>query len=433
MSPLAVDPAHLPKGWVLRPLKAVARYMVSNVDKVPDETEEPVRLCNYTDVYKNEFIRSSMDFMRSTATEREIDKFRLQHGDVIITKDSETWEDIAVPSLVVESANDLVCGYHLAMLRPVSDQLDGRFLFRCLQSKAIRLSLELASTGITRFGLSIDDIGRLQLPIPPRLVQQRIADYLDRETAEIDALIAEKERMLGLLEEKRAALVTHAVTRGLDPHAPLKPSGLAWLGDIPAHWKTKKFNHCVYIAEGQVDPEETPYRDMPLIAPNHIESTTGRLIYSETASEQAASSGKYLCEVGDVIYSKIRPALRKAVLCTDRCLCSADMYPLRCDKQILPQYLLWFILSEPFSAWAVLESDRVAMPKINRESLHDFRLSIPPLQEQATIVFRLGKALSQIDNVRMFTFNSTELLRERRSALITAAVTGQIPVEEMAT
>jgi type I restriction enzyme S subunit len=240
MSFLVVEQASIPEGWALKPLKAVAQYVVSNVDKVPDETEEPIRLCNYTDVYKNEFIRSSMAFMYSTATQREIERFQLRDGGVIITKDSEAWEDIAVPALVVESADDLVCGYHLAILRPLSDQLDGRFLFRCLQSKAIRLPLELASTGVTRFGLPIDEIGRLQLPIPPRREQRRIAEYLDRETAEIDTLIAEKERMLALLDEKRAALVTRAVTRGLDSKVKLKPSGLDWLGDVPAHWRIER-------------------------------------------------------------------------------------------------------------------------------------------------------------------------------------------------
>jgi type I restriction enzyme S subunit len=110
--------SNLPKHWVAKPLRAVADYTVSNVDKVPAANEAPVRLCNYTDVYNNEFITLDLDFMRATATEVEIEKFGLKVDDVVITKDSESWDDIGVPAIVKETAGDLVCGYHLAVLRP---------------------------------------------------------------------------------------------------------------------------------------------------------------------------------------------------------------------------------------------------------------------------------------------------------------------------
>src|SRR5207245_8405126 len=131
--------------------------------------------------------------------------------DIIKTKDSESWDDIAIPALITESAEDLVCGYHLAIIRPERDKILGRFLLRCLQARTIRLQLELAATGITRFGLPKDEIGKLILPIPLLRIQKHIADYLDVETAQIDMLIAEKERMLALLEDNRAALVSRTV------------------------------------------------------------------------------------------------------------------------------------------------------------------------------------------------------------------------------
>ena len=124
----------IPRSWAVRPLRSVAGYAVSNVDKIPSDDEFPVRLCNYTDVYNNETINLDMDFMVGTATQAEIGKFRLLTDDVVITKDSETWEDIAIPALVTETADDFVCGYHLAMIRPDSEKLVGRVLRRCRQS-----------------------------------------------------------------------------------------------------------------------------------------------------------------------------------------------------------------------------------------------------------------------------------------------------------
>jgi type I restriction enzyme S subunit len=123
----------LPSHWGARRLRTLAELRVSNVDKNRFDSEVPIRLCNYIDVYKNPMITAAIPFMHATATYDEIEHFRLKLDDVIITKDSETWNDIGVPSLVRYSAPDLVCGYHLALLRPRSNVMAGRYLFRALQ------------------------------------------------------------------------------------------------------------------------------------------------------------------------------------------------------------------------------------------------------------------------------------------------------------
>ena len=253
----------LPASWQRLPLKAVCDYRVSNVDKVPADDELPVRLCNYTDVYKNEFIRLDMDLMQTTATAAEIARFGLAVGDVAITKDSETWDDIGVPAYIAESAPDLVCGYHLAMLRGHPSRLDGRFLFRCLQARPMQFQFERTATGVTRFGLPIDAIGRLCIPVPPLGRQRAIADYLDRETAKLDAMVAAKQRLLDLLAEKRRALITHAVTHGLNPNVPLGNSNIEWLGEIPAHWKILRLKFLVTKMEQGWSPQCFSYPAAP--------------------------------------------------------------------------------------------------------------------------------------------------------------------------
>ena len=271
-----------------------------------------------------------------------------------------------------------------------------------------------------------------RMSLPDWGEQKTIANQLDLETSRLDALIAKKTRFIELLKEKRQALITHAVTKGLDPCVPMKDSGGDWIGEVPEHWKVMKFGRIAKVSEGLVDPRDEPYLSMVLIAPNHVQSGTGRLLQLETANEQNAESGKYTCRSGNVIYSKIRPALSKVVIAPCDCLCSADMYPLDCTELAENKWLFYLMLSNPFTAWATLESDRVAMPKINRESLADLLVFVPPRREQEHIVQHLDLTLPRIDALVSKVQNSIDLLKERRSAFITAAVTGQIDLRESA-
>lgn len=202
-----------------------------------------------------------------------------------------------------------------------------------------------------------------------------------------------------------------------------KDSGVEWLGQVPTHWDVARLRRYVVIAEGQVDPEAPDYASMPLIAPNHIEAGTGRLLDLESAGEQGAESGKYLCMAGDVVYSKIRPSLRKVCVAPKDCLCSADMYPLRAHSGLDNPFLAWFLLSEQFSAVIVLESQRVAMPKVNRDSLNEVMLVVPSLEEQTKIVGFLARETSQIDNLIAEQLRLMDLLKEKRQSVISQTVT----------
>ncbi len=206
-----------------------------------------------------------------------------------------------------------------------------------------------------------------------------------------------------------------------------KPSGVEWLGDVPEHWDTRKFSREVMIAEGQVDPEKEPYLSMMLVGPEHVESGTGRLLAKVTAVEQAAQSGKYYCRQGDVVYSKIRPALRKLVIAPEDCLCSADMYPLRARERFQNEFIYWLFLSQSFAAWSVLESDRVAMPKINRDTLNELRMPVPPLAEQRSIAAFLDRETGRVDRLVAKKRELIERLKEKRTALISRTVTRGLP------
>lgn len=267
------------------------------------------------------------------------------------------------------------------------------------------------------------------VPKPELNEQRRIAGFLDRETAQIDALIAKQQQLISTLAERRASVVGFSMTRGMADSATLKDSGVYWLGDIPSHWRVNRFSRVVRINAGQIDPREPRFAPMTLIAPNHIQKVTGRILTLETAQDQGADSGKYFVRRGQVIYSKIRPGLRKATIAPSDCLCSADMYALSADpSQLRDEFLLELMLSEPFTQFTLDVSARVAMPKVNQETLSAASLWYPSLEEQDRILSTLHSAVERIDTLDLKARELTGTLLERRQALISAAVTGQINV-----
>jgi type I restriction enzyme, S subunit len=224
----------IPAHWALQRQRNVAEMRVSGIDKHSKEGEHAVRLCNYVDVYKNDRITDRI--MRATASPDDIERYRLRVGDVLITKDSETWDDIGVPSLVEYAAADLVSGYHLALLRPRESVLLGPYLHRVLQAPLVAYQFHVSANGVTRYGLSHDAIKSVALPIPPLDEQSAIVRFLDYADRRIRRYIRAKQKLTKFLEEQREATIWRAVTRGLDPTVGLKPSGVEWIGDVPPHW-----------------------------------------------------------------------------------------------------------------------------------------------------------------------------------------------------
>ena len=213
----------VPEGWGMKRLRHVALFTNSNVDKKSYEGQQSVRLCNYKDVYYNEFIIRSLPFMDATASDAEVEKFALKKGDVLITKDSEDPSDIGIPALVEEDLPNVICGYHLTVLR-VFEPSAARFVHRSIQSHPTKAHFFVESPGITRYGLSQDAIGNIQICLPHENEREAIATFLDRKTARIDALVGKTRRSIDLLKERRSALITAAVTGKIDVrnHADMK-------------------------------------------------------------------------------------------------------------------------------------------------------------------------------------------------------------------
>lgn len=181
----------------------IARVIVSNVDKKSRIGEQTVRLCNYTDVYKNHSIRANMGLMQATATPSEVERFHLEVGDVLVTKDSEDPNDIAVPAIVEETAPDLVCGYHLAIIRPGSEA-DALFLKYCFDLPQTRAYFGSRANGATRFGLTVSTIASAIIRLPQLSEQRAIAQILhtcDEAITKLQALEDARKRQKRSLME----------------------------------------------------------------------------------------------------------------------------------------------------------------------------------------------------------------------------------------
>ena len=309
------------------------------------------------------------------------------------------------------------------------------FFHTAVRSRAYVPSFIQASDGVRigQWDLSQEQMKEIPFFIPSPGEQAAIVHYLDHVDRRISRYIRAKQRLIELLEEEKQAIVHRAVTRGLDLDVPLKPSGVEWLGDIPQDWNLRKFKFLVKIASGQVDPRKEEHRGKILVAPNHIRSGTGEIFLEETAERQGAISGKYEVRRGQVIYSKIRPNLRKAALAREDCICSADMYPLAIrEDEMRADFLLLLLLSVPFTRFAVDCSLRAAMPKINREALGEGWLWYPDLNTQDAILRQAEELVEPVDRAINHARREIALLGEYRTRLIADVVTGKLDVREAA-
>lgn len=206
----------IPSHWEVNKIKTISQIKPSNVDKKSKENEPPVFLCNYTDVYNNEFITNDLNFMKATASHDQIRKLSLNIDDIIITKDSESSDDIAVPAIVTEELDNVVCGYHLAVIKPNIEKINPKFLFRSFESDKINKQFELSANGVTRFGLGIYPISNSYVCLPPLMEQKKIAEYLDRETSTILKAIDKILEHIELLKEYKNSLIHNVVTGKID-------------------------------------------------------------------------------------------------------------------------------------------------------------------------------------------------------------------------
>ena len=433
----------VPTHWAVRRLKNVCEVRVSNVDKRSREGERPIRLCNYVDVYKAGRIRSEMSFMRATAGSDDIERFRLRSGDVVITKDSEAWDDIGVPAFVEDLDNDVVCGYHLALLRPSSGCVTGEYLFRAVQSSAVAYQFHVRANGVTRFGLTHNAIGSMRLPVPPLNEQAeivRVLNYVDRR---IQRYIHAKERLIALLEEQKQAIIQEAVRGGFDvqtelPYPAYKDSGVEWLGAVPAHWDVAALRHRYTQSLGKMLDSKEITGDYSLPYLRNIDVQWDAINTEDLPAMDIAPEeyDRYTLREGDLLVCEGGEVGRCALWSGELTECGFQkalhrLRPVNADRDV-PRYM-YYALRAAARGEAFGDGHVSTITHLTGEKLRAHRFPFPPLAEQRSVVGFLDAALQKSDLAVSSLSQQTELLYGYRARLLVDVVTGKLDVRSWAT
>lgn len=408
-------------------LKHVAAIRVSNVDKKSADSDLPVRLCNYTDVYYNEQITSDLSFMPATATKDQHSTFGLRAGDVVLTKDSETADDIGVSALIAEDVPDLVCGYHLAVVRAREETAYGPYLRWVLASDPARQAMSMAATGVTRFGLRSEAIADLGVPMRPLEEQRAIAGYLDRETARIDALIAAKQRMVVVLKERASELVAD---RLLGPPVPGAGPGEQQVAPRPG-WTTTPFRWLFR----EIDQRSTTGQEVLL----SVSQTRGVIPQTELGDRRQYAEtliGYKLCRPGDLVVNRMWVYYGALGSSRHGGLVSPDYAVFRPVGGVSSEFAAYVLRTPAYVAEmtrlvrgiGAAFQGAVRKPRLHPSELGLIGMPVPPALDQARILEQLDADMQRLGVQASLLERSVALLRERRQALITAAVTGQIEV-----
>ena len=315
-------------------------------------------------------------------------------------------------------------GRGLCAIRP-QQHWDTRFAWWALHEACHQLNF--VSTGSTYDAVATEDVGNLLVETTAPDAQRSIADYLDRETARLDALVAAKERIHGLLAEKRRALITRAVTCGLDPDAPHRDSGIPWLDKIPAHWETERARWLFRERDERSDTGEEE-----LLTVSHLTGVTPRSEKDVNMFEAATKKGYKICLSGDLVINTLWAWMGAMGVATKDGIVSPAYNVYELGARLVPSYVDTLVRLPVFAQEVTRYSKGVWSSRLRLypEGFFAVSLPVPPLSEQREIVAHIANENRKLDEMRTAMERTRVLLKERRAALIAAAVTGQIDMEQ---
>ena len=358
----------------------------------------------------------------------------LAEGDLLLTKSSGSSLHIGKTTLVTPEIASMACCYSNFMQRiRTKSSLLPKLAWYVMNNDLARRQFDLLSNSTTGLAnLNGTMVGQILVPVPPFPEQREIAGFLDRETGKIDALVAEQERLLELLKEKRQAVISHAVTRGLNPNAPLKPSGLDWLGDVPAHWEIcmlkRVFRSVDYGISDSLDAEGP----IAILRMGNIEN--GQVVMDDLKYTKEVDKG-LLLQCGDLLYNRTNSLdlIGKVGMfrgSEDGPVSFASyLVRIRTVNDSLPEFFAYLLNTEGVLGLARANAFvAIGQCNLNPTRYGQIEIALPPLSEQRAIVAHLDAATAQFDALTAAVERALALLQERRTALISAAVTGQIDV-----
>jgi type I restriction enzyme S subunit len=337
-------------------------------------------------------------------------------GDILISRlNKPIGRACIVPDLgcrVVTSVDNVICR--------VGPDFYAKYIVYRFTASDYWHELGLIASGATMQRIGRKELGYVRVAWPPLPEQQAIAVFLDAETARIDSLISDYESLIALLREERQAVISHAVTKGLNPDVPMKDSGVEWLGQVPEHWDVMPLKRIASLCTERSNATLFP------VALDNIESWSGRYIENNAEYESAGTA----FQPGDILFGKLRPYLAKVWLADRPGEAVGDFHVIRTWLPNIPAFLLRLLLSRDLISLIDGSTYGAKMPRASWEFIGSLPIPIPTSKEQQAIAAFLDAETARIDSLIADAEKAIELLRESRTALISDAVTGKIDVRD---
>jgi type I restriction enzyme S subunit len=412
----------VPEHWEVVPVKAVA---TCNDEVLPESMDEDfeIEYVEISDVKAHQGIIQTerLSFCQAPSRARRC----VSEGDILVSTVRTYLRAIA---MVQQPASNLIASTGFAVIRPRS--IKASFLGYLFHAEYLISKVIADSVGVSYPAINASELMRLPITLPPTVEQLAIAAFLDRETSRIDALIAKKTRFIELLREKRQALITRAVTKGLDPTVQMKDSGVEWLGAVPEHWEVKAIKRESLVQRGASPrPIDDPvyFDDRGEYAWVRISDVTASEMYLYETEQRLSSLGSSLSvkmQPGSLFLS-IAGSVGKPCIARIKC-CIHDGFVYFPNLKNNPKFLFYiFVSGQPYSGLGKMGTQL----NLNTDTVASIYIASPPIEEQLGISIFLGAETAKIDALIAKIEQSKALLREGRSALVTATVAGKICLE----
>jgi len=412
----------VPSHWNSKLLK----FLCTHNDEVINETTDPDYEIEYVDigsVSAAEGISGTerLRFGKSPSRARRI----VRDGDVIVST-VRTYLEAITP--ITNPPENMVVSTGFAVIRP-NGQLYNGFAAYCLRAKGFIKEVIARSVGVSYPAINASDLVDIKVPALPYDEQKMIANFLDHETAKIDSLIAKQEKLIELLKEKRQAIISYAVTKGLNPDSPMKDSDVEWLGQVPEHWKVVK---CAYLGRlfGSEAINEELIQDNGDIPFIKVSSLSIDSFYLAEKSFFVSSSevSALKCKSDYVVFPKRGAAIftNKVNIVKEESLIDPNLMGWKLNSKVLPEYVAYILKLRGLGDIA----DVSTVPQINNKHIEPMKFPLPPMEEQREILASLKNEIANFESLTGKANSAIGFMKERKTALISAAVTGKIDVRD---
>ncbi|WP_116963255.1 restriction endonuclease subunit S [Fastidiosibacter lacustris] len=395
----------VPEGWVVIGFKKMMESIVDYRGKTPEKHTEGIFLVTARNIKKGKIDYTlSQEYITANDYSEVMSRGLPQISDVVFTTEAPLGEVANIDN------EEIALAQRIIKFRGRSNQLCNYFLKYFIMSYSFQVSLYLYASGSTALGIKAERLCYLFGLLPPRQEQTTIANYLDQQTTKIDKLIEHYQKLIALSKEKRTALITHCVTKGLDPTVKMKNSGVEWLGEVPEHWVVQKMKYSLKIKNGQ------DYKN--------IQTDTGGYPVMGSGGEFARASN-YLYEGVSILFGR-KGTIDKPLLINGKFWTVDTMFYSIIEANRNPKFIFYRSTVINFDFY----STSTALPSMTQEDLNNITIGLPSLQEQTAIANYLDQQTAKIDQTITKAEQAIELLKEKRTALITAVVTGKVDVRE---